>query len=262
MAERSVAMSLSERLGIPALDADLLERALTHRSFAAEHPGTLHNERLELLGDAVLGLAVSSALYLADPDANEGVLSRRRAHLVREGSLATAARAVDLGAELRLGRGEAASGGADKDSLLADALEAVIGAVHLEHGYLVAQTLVARLLGARLVEVATWASAEDTTDDVGPIDAKTALQERAAALGLGVPEYEFERDGPDHAPSFRAVVRLQRLEGSGGASVAGGVLGDGEDQGDGAVLGEGRGGTKKAATQAAAAEALRRPPLG
>jgi ribonuclease-3 len=232
-------MSLVDRLGIAALDADLLARALTHRSFAAEHPATPHNERLELLGDAVLGLAVTSALYLADPDASEGVLSRRRAQLVREGSLAAVARAVDLGAELRLGRGEAASGGADKDSLLADALEAVIGAVHLEHGYLAAAELVVRLLGAALDEVAAVDPGQDSSADAGPIDAKTALQERAAVLGLGLPEYELERDGPDHAPSFHAIVRLGTE-----------------------VLGEGRGGSKKAATQAAAAEALRRPPLG
>jgi len=250
-----MAMSLIERLGIPAIDAGLLTRALTHRSYASEHPGTPHNERLELLGDAVLGLAVSSALFLADPDATEGVLSRRRAQLVREGSLARAARGVALGAELRLGRGEAASGGADKDSLLADALEAVIGAVHLEHGYLVAETLVVRLLGAALVEVAAAGEhSPDAASDVGPIDAKTALQERAAVLGLGLPEYELERDGPDHAPSFRAVVRLRMPD----------VGPDGPDAGasDDQVLGEGRGGTKKAATQAAAAEALRRPPLG
>jgi len=232
-------MSLVDRLGIPALDADLLARALTHRSFAAEHPGTPHNERLELLGDAVLGLAITSALYLADPDATEGVLSRRRAQLVREGSLAAVARAVGLGAELRLGRGEAASGGADKDSLLADALEAVIGAVHLEHGHAAAADLVVRLLRTALDEVAAVDPGPDASVDAGPIDAKTALQERAAVLGLGLPEYELERDGPDHAPSFRAIVRLGTE-----------------------VLGEGRGGSKKVATQAAAAEALRRPPLG
>jgi len=147
--DRSTASTLIERLDVPGLDPDLLERALTHRSFAAEHPTASHNERLEFLGDAVLDLAVSAELHALDPTADEGVLSRRRAQLVRESTLADVAREVGLGPFLRLGRGESASGGAQKDSLLADALEAVVGAVFLLAGYEVAAALVVRLLGAR-----------------------------------------------------------------------------------------------------------------
>jgi len=222
------AHDLAERIGCPALDRELLARALTHRSWTAEHPDEPHNERLELLGDAVLDLAVTLLLHEADQLADEGELSRRRASLVREGSLAAVAREVDLGSALRLGRGEAASGGADKDSLLADALEAVIGAVHLDLGHDAACALVARLLAGRL----------DDADAAGR-DPKTALQERVAMLGRGVPEYDVVRDGPDHEPRFTANVAVA-----------------------GEVLGEGRGSSKKEASQRAAAEALRRLPLG
>ena len=227
---------LADRLGVPEVDPDLLRRALTHRSWSTEHGGAPHSERLELLGDAVLDLVVTAALHDADADADEGVLSRRRAQLVRESSLADAARTVGLGAALRLGRGEAASGGADKDSLLADALEAVIGAVFVSAGYGVAAALVTRLLGERFA-----APAGDGADgpDAGPVDAKTALQERVAALRLPPPEYRTVRAGPDHAPTFRAEVLV-----------------------DGAVVGTGEGGSKKSASQAAAEHALRTGRLG
>jgi ribonuclease III len=215
---------LLERLGCEGLDARLLERALTHRSWTTEHPADQHSERLEFLGDAVLDLAVSVLLHDADPDADEGALSRRRAHLVREESLAEVARAIGIGPALRLGRGEAASGGADKDSLLADALEAVIGAVQLDLGHDAACALVARLFRARLVDA----------DAVGR-DPKTALQERVAALGRGVPDYLVDRSGPDHAPEFTARALV-----------------------GGEELGRGSGGSKKEASQRAAEEALRR----
>jgi ribonuclease-3 len=229
--------SLVERLDLTAVDPELLERALTHRSWAAEHRGVLHNERLELLGDAVLDLVVSAELHRLDPDASEGVLSRRRALLVREESLARAARAVGLGAELRLGRGEAASGGGDKDSLLADAFEAVIGATFLSSGYEPAAALVLRLLGEA---IATTGRGDDPDEGpAGPIDAKTALQERLATLRLGPPEYVLSREGPDHAPTFRAEVLVE-----------------------GDVLGVGSGGSKKAASQMAAEQALRHRTLG
>jgi ribonuclease III len=229
--------SVAERLGVDGTDPALLARALVHRSWSTEHDGAPHNERLELLGDAVLDLVVTAQLHTLDPDASEGVLSRRRAQLVRESSLAGVARSIDLGADLRLGRGEAASGGADKDSLLADALEAVIGAVFLSGGYDAAAALVGRLLGDA---IRTTGTADPTDDaDLGPVDPKTALQERAAALRLSVPEYRTVREGPDHAPTFRAEVLV-----------------------DGEVLGTGSGGSKKAASQAAADQALRHRTLG
>lgn len=229
--------SVAERLGVDGTDPALLARAFVHRSWATEHDGAPHNERLELLGDAVLDLIVTAELHELDPDANEGVLSRRRAQLVRESSLAGVARVIDLGPELQLGRGEAASGGAGKDSLLADALEAVIGAVFLSSGYDAAAALVGRLLGDAIRTIST----ADPTDDVdlGPVDPKTALQERVAALRMPAPEYRTVREGPDHAPTFRVDV----------------VVAD-------EILGSGSGGTKKAASQAAAEQALRHRTLG
>jgi len=234
------ATGLTDRLGVPDVDPALLTRALTHRSWSAEHDGAPHNERLEFLGDAVLDLAVTEVLHDQDPGADEGVLSRRRAQLVRESTLADAARAVGLGPVLRLGRGEAASGGADKDSLLSDALEAVVGAVFVSAGYPVASALVGRLLGARLVEgVDDGVVGAGPRDPTGPVDPKTALQERLAALRLPPPEYRTVRTGPDHAPTFRAEVLV-----------------------GGAVLGTGEGGSKKAASQEAADHALRSGRLG
>jgi ribonuclease III len=222
------------RLGVSSCDPALLQQALTHRSYAFEQPGSPHSERLELLGDAVLDLAVTALLYEADPQAAEGVLSRRRAVLVREGALAEVARSVGLGDVLRLGRGEQDSGGADKDSLLADALEAVIGAVFVDGGYREASELVARVLAAPLAELSEQlARGEGDAEGAGGLDAKTALQERAAALGLGAPDYELDRSGPPHDPRFTASVRI-----------------------DGRVLGTGGGRSKKEASQAAAAAAL------
>lgn len=226
---------LAVRLGVP-VDPVLLTRALTHRSWCAEHAGTAHNERLELLGDAVLDLAVTAWLYENDQEAQEGVLSRRRAAVVRESSLAAVARAIGIGDELRLGRGEVVSGGADKESLLADALEAVVGAVFLTSGYDVAAGLVVRLFAERLTSILPRG---DGPDGAGPIDAKTALQEHLAASGRPVPEYRTRREGPDHAPTFHTEVIV-----------------------DGTVLGSGSGGSKKAASQSAAEQALRSEGLG
>ena len=215
-------------LGVPTggpdgVDLAILRAAVTHRSYAFEHPGEADGERLELLGDAVVDLAVTRRLIEADPTADEGLLSRRRSAVVSGAALATAARAVGLGAHLRLGRGEAASGGADKDSLLADALEAVVGAVFRSRGWEVADALVGRLLGAAVAAA---------TDDAR--DPKTALQELAAARGLPAPDYRLERTGPDHAPTFAAEV-----------AVAG-------------VTGAGSGGSRREAEQQAAREALGR----
>jgi ribonuclease III len=225
---------LALRLGVPACDRALLRQALTHRSYAFEQAETANSERLELLGDAVLDLAVTAVLFAADPDAAEGVLSRRRAVLVREGSLAQVARSVALGDVLRLGRGERSSGGADKDSLLADALEAVIGAVFVSLGYADAAALVERLLAEPLAELADrLARGEGDAEGAGGLDAKTALQERAAAQGLPTPEYELDESGPPHDPRFIARVLI-----------------------DGRLLGTGSGRSKKEASQAAAAVAL------
>jgi len=228
---------LSDRAGLPRLDPELLTRALTHRSWAAEHGGEPHNERLELLGDAVLDLAVTAELHALDPEASEGVLSRRRSQLVREATLAAAARRIGLGGDLRLGRGEAGSGGADKDSLLADALEAVVGAVFIAHGYDAAAAFVTDLLGAA-IDV-TGRGGHPGDGPAGPVDPKTALQERLAALHRPVPSYRLTQDGPDHAPVFRAEVVV-----------------------DGDVLGSGTGGSKKSASQAAAEHALQHRSLG
>jgi ribonuclease-3 len=233
----SAGRPLADRLGVPDIDGRLLQRALTHRSWSAEHRGDPHNERLELLGDAVIDLVVTAELHGLDEDADEGVLSRRRAQLVRESTLAAVAREVGLGAELRLGRGETASGGADKDSLLADALEAVIGAVFLTDGYASAAAVVIRLLGTRLEVGVTVGDRVDR--GAGPVDAKTALQERLAAQQRPAPEYRTTKEGPDHAPVFVAEALV-----------------------DGDVIGSGSGGSKKAASQAAAEQALRREPLG
>jgi len=228
---------LARRLGLDDVDEVLLSRALTHRSWSAEHDGAEHNERLELLGDAVLGLVVTAELHRRDADATEGVLSRRRAALVREESLAASARSISLGDDLRLGRGEAASGGADKDSLLADTLEAIIGATFLAGGYGAAEDLVLLLLGDR---IAAAGGGDDPGQGLaGPIDPKTALQERLAALRMAAPEYVLTREGPDHAPTFHAEV----------------VVSD-------EVLGVGSGGSKKAASQVAAEQALQHRTLG
>lgn len=189
------------------VDPRLLLAALTHRSYAYEHPGEPDGERLELLGDAVVDLAVTRRLLDADPDADEGLVSRRRGAVVSGPALAAAARAVGLGAFLRLGRGEAGSGGADKDSLLADALEAVVGAVFAARGWAAADALVGRLLSGPLADAVTDAR-----------DPKTALQERAAALGLGLPTYRSERTGPDHAPTFTAEVMVAGRTGRGAGS--------------------------------------------
>ena len=232
-----IGRSVAERLGADGADPDLIARALVHRSWSTEHDGAPHNERLELLGDAVLDLVVTAQLHDLDPDASEGVLSRRRAQLVRESSLATVARSVELGADIRLGRGEAASGGADKDSLLADTLEAIIGAMFLSGGYDAASALVGRLLGDAIRTIGTADPSDEA--DLGPVDPKTALQERAAALHLPVPQYRTVQEGPDHAPTFLAEVRI------------------GDE-----LLGSGSGGSKKAASQAAAEQALRHRTLG
>ncbi|HEU4676906.1 MAG TPA: ribonuclease III [Motilibacteraceae bacterium] len=189
---------LVDALEVP-VDVDTLELALTHRSFAYENGGLPTNERLEFLGDSVLGLVVTETLYRAHPDLPEGQLAKLRAAVVNMRALADVARELDLGAHVRLGRGEETTGGRDKSSILADTLEAVIGAVYLSGGLERAGTLVHRLFDPLLEASATLGAG---------LDWKTSLQELAAGLDLGVPEYVVEESGPDHAKSFRASVRL------------------------------------------------------
>ena len=211
-------------LGATLPDA-LMEQALTHRSFAYENGGLPTNERMEFLGDAVLGLVVTESLYRRYPDVAEGHLAKMRAAIVNARALADVGRSLGLGALLRLGRGEEITGGRDKSSILADTLEAVIGAVYLEHGLAAAEAVVHRLFDP-LVEHASTLGAG--------LDWKTSLQELTAALALGVPEYQVDEAGPDHAKVFRARVMLV-------------------DE----VWGEGEGSSKKEAEQQAAEAAYR-----
>ncbi len=225
-ADRAAAWLL-DSLGIE-LPGGLLALALTHRSYAYEHGGLPTNERLEFLGDAVLGLVVTDELYRSQPDLPEGRLAKLRASVVNMTSLAGVARrlgAGGLGPHLLLGRGEEATGGREKDSILADALEALLGAVHLGLGLEAAGALVHRLFDPLLVESATRGAG---------LDWKTSLQELGAARGLGAPVYDVTDVGPPHAKTFTAAVSL----------------------GD-AVRGSGTGRTKKAAEQEAAEAAWR-----
>src|SRR3954447_18867573 len=178
-----------------ALDPDLLKRALTHRSYAYENGGLPTNERLEFLGDSVLGLVVTDALYRTHPDLPEGQLAKLRASVVNTRALAGVARSLDLGRWLLLGKGEEVTGGRDKASILADTMEAIIGAVYLDRGLEGVTTMVRRLFDPLMLAA---------TEDGAALDWKTSLQELTAARGLGVPEYVVEESGPDHAKSFTA----------------------------------------------------------
>jgi ribonuclease-3 len=197
----SEAAQLEEAFGI-ILTPDLLTRALTHRSYAYENGGLPTNERLEFLGDAVLGLVVTTALYREHPDLPEGQLAKLRASVVNMRALAEVARGLGpdgLGAYLLLGKGEETTGGRDKASILADSLEAILGAIYLEHGLDVAATVIHKLFDPVMADAAGRGAA---------LDWKTSLQELTANQGLGVPEYRVEESGPDHAKTFtaRAVV--------------------------------------------------------
>jgi ribonuclease-3 len=189
------------------LNPGLLERALTHRSYAYENGGLPTNERLEFLGDSVLGLVVTDTLFRGHPDLPEGQLAKLRAAVVQMRALAGVARGLSLGGYIRLGRGEEGTGGRDKPSILADTLEAVIGAVYLDRGLEEAGDLVHRLFDPVIASSARLGAG---------LDWKTSLQELTAAKYLGVPEYRVEESGPDHQKSFRATVRVAgRAFGSG-----------------------------------------------
>lgn len=191
--------SIREALGLDA--ACSLGVALTHRSWTEENPGTRHNERLEYLGDAVLELCVTELLFRALPEADEGSLSRIRAALVKTGSLASVARAWDLGEALRLGKGEVRSGGRTKESLLANAVEAILGAVYLSQG--LAEC-------SRLVEHAFGELVRGIDDPKGwGIDPKSALQELTMAKWKLLPRYrEVGREGPPHELVFHIEVTV------------------------------------------------------
>ncbi|BCJ34749.1 ribonuclease 3 [Actinocatenispora thailandica] len=204
---------LTAALGVE-LSPPLLERALTHRSYAYEHGGLPTNERLEFLGDAVLGLVVTDALYRTHPDLPEGQLAKLRASVVNMRALAEVARGLGphgLGAYVRLGKGEETTGGRDKASILADTTEALLGAVYLEHGTDVASVLVHKLFDPLMADASRRGAG---------LDWKTSLQELTANQGLGVPEYEVAEDGPDHAKTFTAwaVVASERFGSGNGRS--------------------------------------------
>jgi ribonuclease-3 len=188
--------ALCQVLGVD-VDDELMELALTHRSYAYEHGGLPTNERLEFLGDSVLGVVVTERLYREHPDLPEGQLAKLRASVVNMHALAAVARDLDLGRRLYLGRGEEMTGGREKPSILGDAVEAVLGAVHLQHGIETSRVLVERLFG-ELLRVAPHLGAG--------LDWKTSLQELTAASGLGVPEYRMTEEGPDHLKEFTATV--------------------------------------------------------
>ncbi len=213
-------LRLAGRLGWEVSDPGLLAQSLAHRSWCAENPGFESNERLEFLGDAVLGLAVTDHLYRSYPQLPEGELAKVRAALVNSVALAGLARELDLGEALLLGKGEDASGGRAKASILADAMEAVIGALYLDRGRDLADTLVLGLLRERIEEAAAGPGGEDY---------KTQLQELCTRRFDQLPEYRVSDRGPDHAKAFEAVVWVA-----------------------GRPCGQGRGRSKKQAEQAAA----------
>ena len=215
-------LDLLEVLGV-TVDREMLNLALTHRSYAYEHGGIAHNERLEFLRDSVLAIIVTDTLYRTYPDLPEGQLAKLRAAVVNARALAEVARTLGLGDFLLLGRGEETTGGRDKLSILADAMEAVIGAVYLSTGQSEAAALVHRLFDPLIS-----ASAELGAG----LDWKTSLQEASSNAGLGLPEYQVEDSGLDHEKEFDARVLVS-----------------------GEVLGSGHGRSKKVAEQEAAEQA-------
>ncbi len=216
-----------EHLGYEFSSNELLVMALTHKSYVNEVPGERgDNQRLEFLGDAVVGLVIAEALMEKLPDSQEGQLTARRSVLVREESLAGLARQIGLGDLLKLGHGEELNNGSDRSSILADAVEAVMGAVYLDGGYEASRKAILKWFGGTLDEAAGGAR---------PDDAKSLLQEALQAQSRNVPEYQVVREeGPDHAKVFEVEMSVE-----------------------GAVVASGRGRTKKAAEKDAAKRALK-----
>ena len=215
---------LQRSIGYEFSDVVLLRRALSHRSWIAESDDEVSNERLEFLGDAVLGWVVADLVYSEFEDWDEGVLTDLRKSVVNASALAEVARDIDLGAYLLLGNGEDAAGGRNKESILSDALEAVFGAVYIDAGSQQAFDVVRRLIAPRL------AAAPSRLDR---LDQKSTLQELLASLGRPSPAYTITSQGPDHDKEFTATVVI-----------------------DGEVLGSGIGRSKKLAEQQAAGEAI------
>jgi ribonuclease III len=214
---------LEEALGHHFGNRRLLDQALTHSSYAAENPGTHHNERFEFLGDALLQLAVTEHLFATYPDLPEGQMTKIRASAVNGLSLADVARRLGVGRLLRLGRGEESTGGREKDSILGDAMEALFAAVYLDGGYPATRRVVLDLLGTAVDEQAVSPDEKDH---------KTRLQEFLAPRGIQ-PAYEVIGEGPDHERHFTAEVHVE-----------------------GTLMGRGRGRSKREAQQEAAREAI------
>jgi ribonuclease-3 len=188
-----------------SFEPDLLRRALTHRSYAYENGGLPTNERLEFLGDAVLGVVITAALFQNHPDLPEGQLAKLRASVVNMRALADVARRLGpqgLGPYLLLGKGEESTGGRDKASILADTLEALLGAIYLQYGLDPAAQVIHKLFDQLMAEASMRGAG---------LDWKTSLQELTAGLGLGVPEYRIDEAGPDHAKMFTAWVIVARV---------------------------------------------------
>jgi len=220
-------VALEESINNHFFSSAFLYEDLTHRSFANEQSGvaTPHNERLEFLGDAVLTLVVSATIFAAYPTVKEGELTRIRAEVVNERALACIARRLELGPLLRLGRGEERSGGSDKDSLLANALEALLGSVFCDGGYSAARQLIDTLLAESISEAAVQREV---------VDCKSRLQEVLQGQQAQPPHYLLQEvEGPEHQRNYLVTVAVGEL-----------------------IIGSGRGRTKKAAEQAAAREAL------
>lgn len=218
------AQDMLVELGYP-IDDQLYTLALTHRSYAYENGGIDPNERLEFLGDSVLGIVVTDYLYRSFPDNSEGELAKLRAAVVNARALAGVARSLGLGQEMRLGKGELATGGRDKLSILGDTVEAVIAAVYLSHGLDGAAAFIHRLFDPLVAEAATLGAGRDW---------KTSLQELASVHGLGVPSYDISSEGPDHDKVFHALA----------------IVGE-------ASFGPGTGPSKKCAEQQAAQEGFK-----
>ncbi len=215
---------LVAKLEINEISKAGISQAVTHRSYCAEHPGVSSNERLEFLGDSILGLVVGKYIFKSFTSFEEGEMTKLRASVVSSHTLAKAARSIGLGQNLLLGRGEEASGGREKNSILSDCLEAVMGIVYLELGFAAAERVILSLIKPEIEAHA-----------IGPgySDFKSRLQELLAQTGMKPPVYEVEWSGPDHARVFQVVVKA-----------------------DGMVLGDGKGSSKKLAEQRAAEDAL------
>jgi ribonuclease-3 len=198
-------------LGHQFNDQGLLTRALTHRSYCAENPSSVSNERLEFLGDSVLGLVVTNHIFIKYPHLPEGQLAKLRASVVNTVTLAELASELSLGRLLRLGKGEDQSGGREKESILADALEALLGAIYVDGGWDAAERVILALTHDAILEAA---------EQPGRRDYKTQLQELTARLALGTPVYEISGSGPDHDKRFTAVTIIDGIPRGRGAGTS------------------------------------------